>query len=441
MKPKAISTYIINLKTRIDRKKHIIGEFAGRKNFRIIFIDAHKGKIGAIGLWNTIKYISQDLVNKQDEFIILCEDDHQFTPEYSDEVLYRAIAEAKEKDADILSGGINGFTTALQISENLYWVEKFSGLQFTIIFRKFFKAILEANFGPGDAADYKMCSLTDKKFFIYPFISIQKDFGYSDATPENNKKYAQKKLFKQSNTKIKLLKKVFSFYNNKTKISQEIKAQSWKNITIPTYVINLPERTSRRLHIENQFKDKNEFNVQMIEACKHKIGAVGLWLSIRKVINMAIENDDDVIIICEDDHTFTSQYKKEKLIRNIFEAYSLGCDLLIGGVCGFNAALPVTNDLWWINSFWCTQFIVVFKRFFKDILIEKFSDTDTADKKFSEMTSQKMMIYPFLSIQQDFGYSDVTGGKRGTLGLNTCYFKNTDERLKCLQEIKRKVIK
>ncbi len=70
-------------------------------------------------------------------------------------------------------------------------------------------------------------------------------------------------------------------------------------------------RVERRSHIEKQFQGKPEFKLTWIEAIEHPIGAVGLWKSMVKVVETAIINDDDIIIICEDDHTFTSAYSKE----------------------------------------------------------------------------------------------------------------------------------
>lgn len=37
-----------------------------------------------------------------------------------------------------------------------------------------------------------------------------------------------------------------------------------------------------------------------------------------------------------------------------------------------------------------------------------FQDTDTADGVISKLATNKMVIYPFISEQKDFGYSDVT---------------------------------
>ena len=48
--------------------------------------------------------------------------------------------------------------------------------------------------------------------------------------------------------------------------------------------------TYRRKHIETQFFNGPEFLLHFIEAKTDKIGAVGLWKSIVKIIKHALEN-------------------------------------------------------------------------------------------------------------------------------------------------------
>lgn len=85
--------------------------------------------------------------------------------------------------------------------------------------------------------------------------------------------------------------------------------------------------------------------------------------------------------------------------------------------------------MFWIDAFWCTQFIVIYKRFFNNILEEPFGEMDAADLKLSEMTSHKMVMFPFISIQKDFGYSDATPVNNNDQGMITRYFKDTSDRL------------
>lgn len=209
---------------------------------------------------------------------------------------------------------------------------------------------------------------------------------------------------------------------------------NFDNITIPTYVINLEERSDRRMHTIKQFEGKAEFELQIVDACKDKTGAVGLWNSIVKIINIVKDSDDDLIIICEDDHVFTEFYNRDKFIQNIIEAANNGVELLSGGIGGFQNAIPITDNLFWIDTFWSTQFIVLYRPIFQKILNKIFQKTDTADGVFSELTSHKMVIYPFISIQADFGYSDVTCSNNEINGLVTNLFKESERKMKLYKD-------
>ena len=211
-------------------------------------------------------------------------------------------------------------------------------------------------------------------------------------------------------------------------------SEEYAEVEIPVYVINLENRTDRLQHIKGQFNGKTEFELNIIKACKHENGALGLWLSITNVIKLALEKEEDVIIICEDDHQFTESYSCKMLIDSIIEADQHGANILIGGIGGYKNAVPLANALCWVDNFWSTQFLVIYKRFFHKILDEPFTEVhDTADGKFSEMTSNKMVIFPFISVQKDFGYSDISEVAKNHRGLSTEeLFKHADSKLKKL---------
>ncbi|MEO7045795.1 MAG: hypothetical protein ABI091_10855 [Ferruginibacter sp.] len=397
----SIPVFAINLKSRTDRKQHVLQQFYQKEEFDVQCIEACKHRNGAIGLWKSIIYILQNLVNAESDYVIICEDDHEFTNGYNKEYLFKCIDEARENNVDVLLGGVSWFTTMIEVSEKLFWVEKFTGTQFTILFRKFFKSILEADFGNNDSADYKMCSLTENKFFMYPFISVQKDFGYSDATSKNNAEGRVSELFNNSVESVSILKKVNAFYqNNKAKTQ----LQFYDTITLPTYVVTSPECSECRVHIEKQFAKRNEFDVIMVDSVKHKILTLSLWLSIRKVIETAIENDDDVIVISTSDHEFTEDYSRDLFIQNIIESNEEAVDYLSGGTDNFRVALPVSKNKYWINPCMSIQFIVVYKRFFEKILNEPFDENVIAADLLSEMTSNKLVMFPFISVKKDLGH-------------------------------------
>lgn len=399
-----ISTYIINLKRRTERKEHILKEFRDRQEFKPIIVEAEENVVGAVGLWNTITHILREAEDVPQDYIIICEDDHQFSSSYSKELLCSAISEADANQADILCGGVSWFSNALAISAHTFWVEKSSGLQFTVIFKRFFKTITGAEFTVDDAADTKIAYLTAHKYFIFPFISDQKEFGYSDVTPRNNKKGRVETLFANSMKKAKAVKYLCDHYQNSNEgDSMQRTPADYEGLSIPTYVINLAEGGSKLRHLQEQFKGRDEFAVEIIEPCALEEGGASIWLSIRKIIESAVRNEDDIIIICRDDHQFTEHYAKELLFRHILEAQYQGIEILTGGVSEFDIAIPVAGGRFWLNTFSPVQFMVLYKSIFSRILDHNVEDRATADRILSDITNYKMTVFPFISVQKEPG--------------------------------------
>lgn len=208
-----ISVYIPNLTKRTDRKASIEKQFKNKNEFELNFVQAIEHKIGAFGLWQTFMNIVRNEYNKKSNFFIFCEDDHVFTENYNKEYLFERIMEADFLKADILSGGVSWMMTPIQCSKHLFWLERFNGMQFTIIYSRFYETLIQADTKEGFTTDIKISDLSDNIFVMNPYISIQKEFGYSDVTSSNNKKGYVNGLFQTTSNRLRILDKVKNFYN------------------------------------------------------------------------------------------------------------------------------------------------------------------------------------------------------------------------------------
>ncbi len=434
MKATAIPVFIINLPCREDRRKNITEEFAGRDEFSAEFITPETHLIRTLSLWLTITKIIREQFHNN-EFVIICEDDHQFTRQYDKKLFFEAIEEAGRYEADLLLGGVSGFESSIRCSQAIFWINRFTGLQFTVIFKRFFRAILDAHYKDTDITDRKISLISKKKFMIYPFISTQKEFGYSDLTVKNNEDGRVEALFEKSAELIMLYERIFKRY---VQLEMQIAAFSpsldYDDIVVPAYVINLPERTDRAENIRQQFKGRNEFDVRLISAIKHANGAFGLWQTMLQIVRLAIANDDDMVVICEDDHQFTEHYDKISFLKQVVESHRLGADLLLGGVSHFRNAFFISEQRYWLNYFYGCQFMVVYKKFFRKIIEEPFDLDITADGHLSRLTANKIGIYPFISVQDFFGYSDVNP-VNSQPGRVERLFNNAMKRLDNIYEI------
>lgn len=368
----------------------------------------------------------------QNNFFVLCTESHQFTALYTHDYLLSCIKDAQEKNVDLLSGGAKTFEIGIQITEHLFWVEKFSGMSFLVIFRRLFETILSSELSHWNDLETLLNDLARQKFIIHPFLTLEKKCLNEDS--QRIESCSQEKEFARASHDLNMFKQLKHFYSTNRK---PVTDQSFNDIVIPTYVINLKERTDRLQHMRQQFELRPEFEVHVIEACKHPVGAFGLWQSMRKCVESAKVQDDDFIIICEDDHCFTSYYNRDFLLTNIIDAHAQNCDLLSGGIGHFRHAVPITENRFWISTFWSCQFMIVYKKFYDIFLSSPYDESVTADNKLSYMTMNKMVLYPFISIQKDFGYSDVTESNNNP-GRIASLFENAGKKLRMYTEVGRK---
>lgn len=193
---------------------------------------------------------------------------------------------------------------------------------------------------------------------------------------------------------------------------------------IPTFIISLDHRKERRKHIIEQFEDKDAFDWTLVKAIENEYGNLGLWLTMQKIVAESVSLNREYVLICEDDHQFTSDFTEPHLYACIENAKILNADLLLGGICSTdNNFKQVQQNLIAVEHFACTQFVIIFKSFFDVILNSAFLDNDCVDLKMAVLTSKKLTVYPFISTQKDFGYSDCSSGYYES--KMTSFFKET----------------
>jgi hypothetical protein len=385
---KSIPVHIINLKKRVERKSHVLNEFSKHPEFEPILIEAIECSEGAVGLWMTIVKILHEGRLFRDNCIVICEDDHEFTKEYSTDLLLDAIDFVSEKKGDILFAGVSWFNNAVPVTEHIYWVEKSSGTQFMIIFKDFFNSIINAPFSDSDAADTKISGLTDRKYFISPFLSIQKEFGYSDVTPKNSAVGRVDRLFGSSLRKTGIIDYLYKFYKNPP--LRQLNDTGIEDNRLQVFIINQTDIT--KSDSGNHFNE-NEFLVDYIITPHESVFCLA---NLKRAVEAAREKNEDIILVCRNDVRFTPFYSTEVLFKNISLAHKLSAEILIGGAQDFEIAIPVTENLFWINLFFNVPLVVIFKNAFEKILNFESAKTDTEELDISALLSNKLLFHPYI---------------------------------------------
>lgn len=388
---------VINLKERPDRLEHILREFQSRQEFRWSIVHTERKKNGRRGLWDNLLKVVRHAKKIQMPYIIFCEDDHLFTRSYNYETLSNAIKDADRYRADLLLGGVSWFDNAFQINKKLFWVSQFTGLQFSVIYARFYDVILGAEFGPVDVADIKLSELSRKKFVIHPFISIQKEFGYSDITTKNNQAGYIKRLFRSSSITLHRLKKVRRFYIKIEEINSRAIHTDFSEISIPTYIINHSNNPEINDSIKVQFDSKPEFDISTTFYCQDNDDKASIWKCLQLIVQTAIDAEDDVIIVCHSSIRFSSNYNKHNLIKNIIASNEIGAHLLLANALNLEQIVPLTKELHWFSEVENSNFYVIYASLFQKILAYKFRKGDEVFKILSSLSSHKLLLYPFIT--------------------------------------------
>ncbi len=209
---------------------------------------------------------------------------------------------------------------------------------------------------------------------------------------------------------------------------------------IETYIINLEKRADRLSDVLSQFEGKEEFNINIYKAIECERGAYGLYLSFINIIRQAKDRNLPYVLICEDDHMFTSNYDKGLLFSDIDYASQNGCDVLYGGVSMCLLSKKVRDNLYAVRNTWGTNFLVVFSNAYDRILDGFFDkDKDVLDEWLHKILAKHFAICPFISIQKDYGYSDVTNSNN-IRGMVSNLFINAENQIKNAAPLRRRRI-
>ncbi|WP_051664092.1 hypothetical protein [Dyadobacter crusticola] len=424
--------YIINLSERVDRLAHSQWQFKARTEFSPVFFNACKDKVGAVGLWMSVCNIIKEVYSDESDFVIICEDDHEFTVHYSYEVLNKCINEGRQVGADVLIGGASAVSSLFKVSDRLVWLDGFTGTQFIIVYKSFYTTLLNADFHKIDSLDYKLTELSDRILMIYPFISIQKDFGYSDVTVLNNSLRRVDGLFRDASDTTRYLLDNQKYYSNCPAL---VLKGDIENISVPVYILNISKNDRHCDHISRQFFGKSEFEVRYLNNGKYDSDNASVLESFRNIFQNGLTDGDDVIVVGRSDLQFTDSYSRDMLFCHIMEAHTQGCDILFGGVSGgFDYALPVSDIRFWINDYRSSSFVVFFRKCFQRILDRDCSWEQSMERFISELSANKMVAFPFLCTQHDFGLCIDEQDQNIYAGLLNSMYLDSHNRL---QKIKK----
>ncbi len=182
-----------------------------------------------------------------------------------------------------------------------------------------------------------------------------------------------------------------------------------KNIRVPVYFISdftPPKTLSETEFINEQFNSKTEFEVHLsyLNTSNRDYYSYGEFQKLVSIVKAAKSNDDQIIIIARSSHTFTKNYSFSTLLKQIHLANQFGAKILYGSASGHQDAIYIKNNLFFINEVGKTSFFILYRDSF-DLILNFSYHTDSfsnIDKTLTNLTSNKFLLYPFISDSEDF---------------------------------------
>lgn len=173
---------------------------------------------------------------------------------------------------------------------------------------------------------------------------------------------------------------------------------------IDIYVINLIESIDRKKQIIQDFSIYKNINLYFIEAIKHKNGGIGCFLSHKKCVQYAKDNNMDYIIVAEDDCLPLENFE-EKLIKILEDLQDEEWNIFLGGVKKCNRVLGKTkNNFYRIRNGLCTHLIIYNKNIYDNVL--QCDETKNIIDRFWHNKYITLIKLPFIAHQHD-GFSII----------------------------------
>jgi hypothetical protein len=196
------------------------------------------------------------------------------------------------------------------------------------------------------------------------------------------------------------------------------------------YIIHLPERKDRKIHIVNEIKKfTNDF--YFIDGIRCTPPAIGISKVYRSLCEMANCYDMPEILTIEDDLLFYGiniMDRYQKAINDLPNDW----DILLGGAAHFDSFTKYSDNLIKLNGMFCgLQFVLWNKKVYKTILNHKPESDTTQIKDIDCWLKHKNLnvycVWPEIAGQIDnmsdnhaknFSYSNYVNNRNLRLGIN-----------------------
>ena len=152
-------------------------------------VDVNRGpQLNTQKKWDSLRAIINKAKENEFELIALLTGKNVSFDFMGGHYLLKNILEASAQNAEILLGHLNDFTYAVPISESRYWIDRFNGSDFFVIYRQLYDKILAVYDCDDESVFQKLSSLTVNKMVLFPFAVDEVNKDKAVTTASNGKR-------------------------------------------------------------------------------------------------------------------------------------------------------------------------------------------------------------------------------------------------------------
>jgi len=160
------------------------------------------------------------------------------------------------------------------------------------------------------------------------------------------------------------------------------KSVSKYDFYIPTYILG------NKMDIDSQFINKKEFHI------KDRVNED--WSAFVKIIQRAIFENDDVIIVCKSIHKFTNDYSKDYFMKTLISAAARKVQVLLGNTNFHSDTWYIGENKDFVINFDSSNFMVIYKSIFRKI-VEYNNTGETIENSLINLTKCIASFNPSIS--------------------------------------------
>ncbi|KQB98617.1 hypothetical protein [Pedobacter sp. Hv1] len=150
------------------------------------------------------------------------------------------------------------------------------------------------------------------------------------------------------------------------------------------------------------------FNVKLLPTAAKESTAELVWMQLVNVVKLAKQSKAALFILGKNIESLKNISHTDLLLEVISDALDSNLKILVSNTSSGDATLiPLSPNLFWTDSLYGFEFLVIYESCFDLIINEDFSAYHTISECLENITSNKMLIYPMVNTTPNVNHQNI----------------------------------